>query len=309
MEYSIQRPTLPFSPVNPEDNAAWMALCRDPKWNYQRENNPAAEESLYFCKGWEWKEGSTDEFDKDHKILIEIPEMDDIHRGALAPKFVFLNEATNEPQNDVIDVYMRRLICILCKRFVIISRPSEGDSLVETQGMPDPGTRYWWRYWNNEGNIYQVTFEKFRDAAGTYRMCDDLALGQRPQYRSLEDATEIHGMPPGDFSPPDGAPMWMRVQAGMSASQTEVTDCASFFDHAWSFTYHGTTRVSLWDANLLILAALAGVPEDKRCRGCSNHVERALRRCTRCKLVYYCKDGLCQREDWPDHKKMCNYFL
>lgn len=175
--------------------------------------------------------------------------------------------------------------------------------------MPEEGTRYWWRYWDNDENVYQVMFEKFRDSAETFGMYGPYCMNPYPSYRRLSEVTEMHGMPPGVFSPPKGgAPIWMRVEASMTASGKEQTSLASFFDHAWSFTYHGTTRVHLWDANLLVLAGLAGVPQEKICRGCANHVESALRRCNRCKLVYYCHDGHCQQEDWSDHKQMCNYF-
>jgi len=307
---SIERPSLPFNPINPVDNTAWMALCRDPQWNCQvpTSNSSSKDAPKYHVKGWDWKEESNDEFDPLHTPLIDVDEMDIIHAGALAPKFVFTNKVQTEPQYDDKDVYTRRLMSVLCNRFVILPRPSHGSAIEETAGMPEPGNCYWWRYWDNDDNVYQSAFQKFRDAAGTYRMVDALAKGQRISYRKLEDATERHGMPPGDFDPPDDAPMWMRVRADAAKPETEMTDCSSFFDHMWSFTYHGTTRVALWDANLIILSRLAGFPEQKKCRSCENHIERMLRRCARCKLVHYCKEGSCQRDDWLDHKKMCNCF-
>lgn len=98
-----------------QDNEQWMALCRDPRWNYQEQ---ASGEGcpLYYCKGWEWKEGSMYEMDQEHKVICEeVAENGNIHRSALAPKFVFEKKSQNEPVDDDLDVYMRRLICILCK--------------------------------------------------------------------------------------------------------------------------------------------------------------------------------------------------
>jgi len=309
---SIDRPTLPFNPINPEDHSEWMALCRDPQWKYQKNyKDKKGEEPLYYAAYWDWKEGSIDERDPDHAPQIYEDDMDLMHSGALAPKFVFAHEVQNEPALDDQQVYLRRFISFLCNRFVLLSKPGEDDSLADSSGMPYPGTRYWWRYWDNQENVYQIMLEHpFQDSAGTFPMtCNKVRGEKRPQYRTLEDATARHGMPPGDFCPPDDAPPWMRVRTDPNQPETECTDKASFLDHMWSFTHHGTTRVPLWDANLMILGRLAGVPETKTCRACCNRADQAiLRRCARCKLVYYCKDGRCQRKDWPNHKQMCNYF-
>ena len=340
MEFSVSQPKIRYYPASPQENEEWMKLCRDPQWNYQPpeevreegkdvndddENNNNKFPLYYYCKDWKWKDGSTSEFDDGHTVIAELPEMDQIHAGALAPKFVFENERVQNESSDDHSWYMKRFICCLCKRFVILSRPSEGTSLDESCGMPQVGARYWWRYWDNYKNVYQVPFTKFRDSAGATTISSSTSCGMdpstsmdnpHPTYRDLEEATIHHGMPPGEFTPPDNAPMWMRVTAAEDTSTTtsgeeptkEVTDHSSFFDHMWSFTYHDTTRVGLWDANLLILQGLAGVPPTKRCRSCWNHVRSSLTRCGRCKLVYYCKHGPCQKDDWKDHKKMCNYF-
>jgi hypothetical protein len=294
-------PPIPKNLPRPEENEAWMALCRDPTWNYQSKEENSA---LSFAESWECQTGVS-EFHKGNKIIV-VPAPEHMHPGALAPKFVFEADAENEPAADGMSVYMRRLICILCKRFVIISRPNDDDALVTNEGMPQDGTRYWWRYWDNQGNVYQVNNEKFRDSAGTMRG-DHMYGLPRPTYRDLREATSMHGMPPGDFNPPVGE-MWMRIPASMTSIGEEYTDLSSFFDHAWSFTHHGTTRVPLWDACLMHLSGLAGLPPKIVCRSCVNTVEHSLRRCSRCKLVHYCNNNYCQREDWPEHKRMCKYF-
>ena len=316
---------LPKTVPRPKENNAWMKLCRDPKWNFQKCDSPP---ELYFATGWESskgdKGGNLHLPERSSEIKIQFhPTLgvgdgsvddciyNDLHPGSLAPKFVFESKAKNESQNDGMEVYIRRLISILCRRFVVISRPSASGSerLEESNGLPQEGTRYWWRYWDNEGNVYQVIMEKFRDSAGTMRARGRFPL-ETNTCRDLEEATWSHGMPPGDFEPAgDGNMIWMRINASMTSSGKEYTDLGAFFDHAWSFVHHGTTRVHLWDASLHILSGLAGYDEEEKlCRNCRNHVERVLLRCSRCKLVYYCNNGSCQREDWHSHKKMCRYF-
>jgi hypothetical protein len=298
---------IPENLPNLEENEAWMGLCRDPRWNYQSKDGRSDENSLYFGEGWECQTG-VPEFHQGNKIIV-VPAPEDMHRGAVAPKFVFEADAENEPVSDGMSVYMRRLICILCKRFVIISRPNDDDALVRNQGMPQDGTRYWWRYWDNQGNVYQVNNEKFRNSAGPMRgdQLNEIMYGIPPSYRDLREATFMHGMPPGDFYPTVGE-AWMRMPASMTSIGEECTNRSSFFDHAWSFTHHGTTLVPLWDACLMHLSALAGGSPEMFCRSCVNTVEDALRRCSRCKLVHYCNNNFCQREDWPEHKRICKYF-
>ena len=100
---------------------------------------------------------------------------------------------------------MQRLICILCRRFVILSRLREPNSLEESEGMPQQGTRYWWRYLDNQQNVFEVRFKKFRDSAGTFDMLDAFVTGRIP-YWNLETATQEHGIPPGEFQSPPPVP-------------------------------------------------------------------------------------------------------
>jgi len=297
---------VPSKIPEPEKNEDWMALCNDSRWNHQE-----SKEDLFFGQSWNGFDG--EELLAKTLQVTPASNVPDIHRGALAPKFVFENEASNEPVDDDMSVYMKRLICILCGRFVVISRPSASDyeDIENSDGVPQDGVRYWWRYWDNERNIYQVNSEKFRDSAGTVSEFDDdmLCGGYAFTSRNLREATYLHGRAPGDFAPAgsDEIPPWMRAAASITYMGKECTDCSGFFDHAWSFCHHGTTRVPLWDASLFRLAQLAGVPPMQFCRSCGN--THGILRCARCRLVLYCNNRkFCQKEDWPKHKKVCNYF-
>jgi MYND finger len=303
--------SISFVLPQPEKNEAWMALSKDPRWNYQ-ESKVTPSGDLYFGESWKDYDAKLGELVVETLEAVPASGLS-MHPGALAPRFVFEQKATNEPLDDDMDVYMKRLICILCGRFVVISRPSASDDeklQSGDAGVPQGGVRYWWRYWDNEGNIYQVAMEKFRDAVGTQREQENIMLGGSYSTRNVREATDTHGRPPGDFrltTEAIGVP-WLRIPADMTSSGKEYTNLSSFFDHAWSFKYHGTTRVSLWDASLMHLARLAGVPPDPSCRSCGNTY--GLLRCARCKLVNYCGSNgkFCQRDDWKQHKKVCNFF-
>ena len=41
-----------------------------------------------------------------------------------------------------------------------------------------------------------------------------------------------------------------------------------------------------------------------QCIFCKKHSEKVMKKCSRCKLVYYC-DKNCQQSDWPNHKINC----
>lgn len=107
------------------------------------------------------------------------------------------------------NIYMKRLICILCKIFVVISRPRalDGEELATDGGIPQAGVRYWWRYWDNKRNVYQMIMGKFRDSAGTMSNISDASI----KYRNLEEATMLYGMPPEDFKSGGGVNLWMCV--------------------------------------------------------------------------------------------------
>jgi hypothetical protein len=92
----------------PERNEAWMKLCRDPNYRYK-----ANDEQLYFAQDWLGENG---------KETIEYgPPPENMHRGALAPAWVFQATPLQEA-NDDLETYMRRLICALTGRFVFRGR-------------------------------------------------------------------------------------------------------------------------------------------------------------------------------------------
>ncbi|KAL7552736.1 hypothetical protein ACHAWF_015974 [Thalassiosira exigua] len=269
--------------------------------------------NLFYAKGWEYDDNYP-EWDTEHQKIVAAPKdkWNDMVRLSLAPKFVFDSKATNEPSDDCMDdVYMKRLICVLCRRFVVIPRPSDPKHEFENDGgMPQDGKRYWWRYWDNEGNVWQVNMTKWRGSADEPdNVFRPMMTGQVHSFEDLEDATAEHGYPPGEFEVSDGNVVWMRVPSNMTSSGKEYTDLSAFFDHAFAFIHSGSTRVLLWDANLNKMAQQAGYIdsfEDKFCNNCANPF--GVLRCNRCKISYYCNNGTCQREDWPHHKKMCKYF-
>ena len=107
---------------------------------------------------------------------------------------------------------------------------NRNQSLLATDGIPEAGIRYWWRYWDNNMNVYEVSMEKFRDGAGTTAYNYINLIDASINYRSLlREATEIGGMAPGDFSPGDNNHRWMRVPASMTATGKESTNLPSFF--------------------------------------------------------------------------------
>lgn len=153
--------------AKPQEDAEWMGLCRDPSWNYQI---PDPQQELYFTKDWEGPGGHGNERDRANRIVTApVASNPSVHPGSLAPEFVFQETAENEPNNDNMTIYRKRLISFLCGRFVVIPRPSESTSLVESQGLPVEGERHWWRYWDNDGHVYQINFEKYRDDPRTLR--------------------------------------------------------------------------------------------------------------------------------------------
>jgi hypothetical protein len=75
-----------------------------------------------------------------------------------------LSRSKIQETNDDLETYMRRLICALTGRFVCISRTdaSEQENLRSSGGIPRSLVRYWWRYWDNEHTVYEITWEKWR---------------------------------------------------------------------------------------------------------------------------------------------------
>ena len=115
------------------------------------------EEPLMFVKAWDAPDM--------HKALISeiIPAPVGMHRGALAPAWVFQvkeegkNLFREEDSPETMDLYQRRLLSLLCGRFVITTRPgaTHAERLETSHGIPQDQTRYWWRYWENFGKRSQ----------------------------------------------------------------------------------------------------------------------------------------------------------
>ena len=201
---------LPKTVSSPEENEAWVALCQDPRWKYNEDISQPPNKELFYAKSWIY-DNNFPEWGEEQTVVVAPKSPDDsgmsfdMHRLALAPKYVFeTKNVINETKADGMDIYMKRLICILCRRFVIMPRPSlseeEFEIWHEDSGVPNEGARYWWRYWDNEGNVWQVNRTKFTDSVGGK---DDffysMATGQPHTYKTLEEATIIHGNPPGEF--------------------------------------------------------------------------------------------------------------
>ena len=224
--------------TRPEENAEWMALCADPQWKYQ----PVAsdeEEQLFFAKDWDGEIGK----EYIDEIVTPPPEM---HRGALAPKFVLeVKEPLKEPRDDMM-TYMRRLLCFLAGRFVTISRPdaSKDEDLFHTKGVPRSGVRYWWRYWDNNQNVYQITMEK-------WRRCIPAQLDDYPG--------DIRGALPGEFI----EKAWMRECQNSDMFGNSwgpvVTILSTFLENMWLWKHTSTTQVAEWDEALKRLEKSAGI--------------------------------------------------
>jgi hypothetical protein len=218
----------------PERNEAWMKLCRDPNYRYK-----ANDEQLYFAQDWLGENG---------KETIEYgPPPENMHRGALAPAWVFQATPLQEA-NDDLETYMRRLICALTGRFVCISRTdaSEQENLRSSGGIPRSLVRYWWRYWDNEHTVYEITWEKWRGSLHNIHP---------------EEATELYGILPGDFA--EGKQTWMRMHQCSDMYQSWgplVTDLSTFWESMFIWKFRGTTGIPMWDQSLDKLADLAGIP-------------------------------------------------
>jgi hypothetical protein len=299
--------------AKPQEDAEWMELCRDPSWNYQA---PNPQQELYFTKDWECPGGNErfrgNERDRANRIVTApVASSPLMHPGSLAPEFVFQQTVENEPHNGCMTIYRKRLISFLCGRFVVIPRPSESTSLVESQGLPVEGERHWWRYWNNNGNVYQINFEKYRDEPQTLRAFSRGDHGKTIDGRPLFEFRKLYedGLAPGDFTSKGMQIPWMRIPASITSTGMEYSNLSQFVEYMWSFTHCGTTRFALWDACLLDLCRLAGREPERRCqRGCQEEQDNILR-CSRCQLVFYCNNGQeCQKLDWRRHKKICKYF-
>ncbi|GFH47475.1 hypothetical protein CTEN210_03950 [Chaetoceros tenuissimus] len=232
---------------DPCTNEQWKALVEDPKWKYVAPSN----EPMYYGLA------------KSNDIVAHSADGLDMHQGCLAPKWVFEKkpiEISREDQQSL-DTYMKRLICAVTGRFVVIDH---SEYFVEQKGIPQVGDRYLWRYWDNEGNVYDDKGFKWT----TYPPSDQRAKKQDSdsfdrQYWDIE-CMKFWGALPGDFR--EGKPIWMCVSSqcdpsfmgyGLQYSDYDIT--REFWDNIWSWRFNGTTSYTQWDKRLVKLAETAGV--------------------------------------------------
>ena len=236
--------------LNPSQNEIWSSLCADDQWRWK----PApAREELFFC-AFENYDKSTDYWGE-NATMKAVPAPAGMHRGALAPKWVFETEATpfEEGAEKSLDAYMKRLICVVTGRFVVIERPDAYDSekLESTNGKPMQGAKYRYRYWDNNGHVYDTTIAKCRQNMKW------LMGGDTEKNVSWTELIE-DGMLPGDFRLDTKMPLWMRHRPGETS---EIND-GEFWDTVYLWAHDGTTYCSEWDQRLVGLAKSAGVPCD-----------------------------------------------
>ena len=229
---------------DPAKNDTWSSLCADDQWKYKPASSVKGE--LYFCEVGE----STDYWGEDAKLKA-IPPTQNMHRWALAPKLVFETSASKIGDEKSLEAYMKRLICAVSGRFVVIDRcgASEDESLTSSDGQPNPAVKYRYRYWDNHGNVYDTIIAKCRQ---TIKWEMGGRVDKDVGWENLMD----HGMMPGDFRTDQNMPVWMRVHPG----KVSVIDDSGFWDSIYLWAHDGTTYCSEWDQRLAGLAKLAGVP-------------------------------------------------
>lgn len=234
----------------PHKDASWMALCRSSTWKY----NPPQQHELYFAK--RVKNDPMDHFERTETLKAMAPPSNIVHRGALAPKWVF--EAAPKELPDDLHSYQQRLVCALSGRFVCMTRQGahEQETLEHTNGRPREGTKYSWRFWDNDGNVYQDELVK----------CRNTIQWEHQGREDMEEPPQTFGLLPGDFTA--NKQTWMREGSshGMGYFGKEevygpyYTNTSEFWDNIWRLKYKGTTMVPMWDGCLVKLAQLAGVP-------------------------------------------------
>lgn len=190
-------------------------------------------------------------------MLLPLPKIA-MHRGALAPKWVLETSEPLEESADDMSTYQRRLLSFLCGRFVCLSRPGlyGRDSLEGTNGIPEAGERYWWRYWDNERNVYQIRMEKWR----RYQPAEGAA--KPPHFGEVAGMAGEYALP-GDFSTEK---TWLRIHQASDMWGNSwgpiATVLSEFFENMWFWKYRGTTYISTWDTALQQLEASAGIARE-----------------------------------------------
>ena len=228
----------------------WKALCRDDKWKFRSE----VADSYVYTYGEEVNRDAGDYWGAraTFRPVPSIPE--GMHRGSLAPDFIWKkvppkdDHSTQEPSNkgDIAKLeeeYLQRLICVLAGRFVCL--PNENEDVKE-KGIPRCADRYRWRYWDNDGNIYQENAVKF--VFDLYPHLKKTASTDSSDLFDHHNGRQI----PGAF---DESPLWMFSQ--------NVFD-RDFWEALWCWKFEGTTGSEEWDEGLWKLAEQAGVSAVKQ---------------------------------------------
>lgn len=196
----------------------WNQLCSDPRWKH----TDASSEETKWC-GKEINRDPKDYWGKDATWeAVPVPK-EGMHKGARAPKWVW--ESTPiKLEKESEETYLKRLVCALAGRFVcLIGADEEGHN---KGGVPQTAERYRWRYWDNEGHVYQDYAKKWTTSPAS----------------EFEDIFNSACTGPGEF---EMSPLWMFTEGSIDRE---------FWDAVWYFRHKGS-----YNEGLIQLAKQAGV--------------------------------------------------
>lgn len=259
----------------------WRALIQDPQWKYtgrieiNPDASPFSSEALSYGIVSKEKSYRGDLFSNTPRVESDIypypadgPNCREMHEFCLAPRWIFEKEATEIPEEEEksLDTYMKRLICALSGRFVSMGNDF-GGTVIKTKGIPQAGRIYRWRYWDNDGNVYDDDEIEWTSYHNKYiATCDEMYVEGLDYWGSL----------PGDFR--FGKQTWMckseYASSHMGCGMAEVfggfgtlsmlkqggTLMHEFWDYIWAWKFNGTTNCDSWDRRLVQLAESVGVP-------------------------------------------------
>jgi len=266
------------SPKSPftTNELLFVAACN----NYDEEaGDDSTTLSINRRTGRETNNKKKDNKKKESSIVLLVCAADapvGIHPGALAPRFVLEATPTKLEHADNLGSYRRRLLCALHGRFVVMiaaaaavaddddddrntttTTRSSGMKVVN-HGVPEFAGRYCWRYWDNDGTVYEDSAQKWSKRVSWPKAADNDQQGLS-QYNAYDTSL------PGNFA--KNGVIWLRKGG--------ATDLSAFWECLWSWRFLGTTGVSLWDKSLhnLIQSANAGGCTAWQCPLDKNRVE------------------------------------
>jgi hypothetical protein len=222
----------------------WNSLCQDDRWKYR----PEISNNYAYTYGEEVSRDTGDYWGS-KATFKSVPVPENMHRGSLAPDFIWAKTPSNDDdsvqgssrERDTVKLeeeYMKRLICVLAGRFVCLPNKNEA----HLKGMPKCADRYRWRYWDNEGNVYQDNGVKF-----VYNLYGYLKDDASDSHSDRFDGWGVDRMTPGDFG---SSPLWMFTQS--------VLDRV-FWEAVWCWKFEGSSASEEWNEGLWKLARQAGV--------------------------------------------------